>query len=210
LFLPRELDFPNHEVCGVDEAGRGPLAGPLSIALVCFPKNLLVKALQGEILNGIQDSKKLTEKKRLELYQQLFSLPIKIAHVFVPANFIDTMGISWCLQRGIQKLVQKSKISQPFLLIDGNYKFENKLEQPLNFYYESIVKGDQKILSISAASIIAKVKRDKYMLAIDSKYPNYKFAIHKGYGTALHIKLLQEFGLSKIHRKSFIRNIIKD
>lgn len=209
MFIPRELDFPDREVCGIDEAGRGPLAGPLSLGLVCFSKEVFQKALRGEVLQGIGDSKKLTGKKREELYEELLCLPLTISHVFLPAFVIDNRGLSWCIRRGIEKLLQKSRLKNSYLLIDGNYRFSPELGQTVGFSYESIVKGDERILSISAASIIAKVRRDRYMVKMDGKYPEYRFSVHKGYGTAMHQKIISEIGLSPIHRKSFCKNFIR-
>jgi ribonuclease HII len=206
-FLPRELDFPERQVCGIDEAGRGPLAGPLSLALVHFPPTLLLEALQGKVLKGLTDSKKLSEKKRESLYEEILSLDLVFAHVFLSPSWIDDLGLSRCIRIGMEKLVQKSKLEQPFLLIDGNYKFPNLLGEREFPPYESIIKGDSKILSISAASIVAKVRRDRYMIRRDSLYPQYQFKVHKGYGTELHRNILQEFGFCPLHRKTFIKNL---
>ena len=208
-------------VAGIDEAGRGPLAGPVTAAAVTvrqvpnpnfqFPK--------------IDDSKKLSEKKREYFYEILtnhkdiqWGVGVVSEKVIDKINILEATKLS--MIKAIDNLNSKSKILNPkqiqnaksqitnvdFLLIDGNFGLKTKISQ------KSIIKGDQKVFSIAAASIIAKVTRDRIMQKMHKKYPNYDFGKHKGYGTALHIKNLYEFGPSKIHRKSFfpVSAILKD
>lgn len=201
MFLYEEANYPNYQVCGIDEAGRGPLAGPLSMALVFFPKEILVQIWNSALLKELNDSKKLTEIQRRKLYRDLYSLPILITHTFLHSESIDKNGMNWCIQKGIENLVKKAKLKNPYLLIDGNYNFF-----PKDFYsYKSIVKGDEKVASIAAASIIAKVKRDQFMKKINFFYPQFKFSIHKGYGTKLHKELILKYGICRLHRKSFLK-----
>ncbi|MCB1177658.1 MAG: ribonuclease HII [Leptospiraceae bacterium] len=211
MFELLEEDFSkNAQICGVDEAGRGPLAGPLSFALVYFPKNILEKVHKGEILKGLNDSKKLTEKKRESLFEELISLPITYSHKFISNRSIDKFGLSYCIFSAVSFLVKKSNLNSSFLLIDGNYNFENRLiGSKIRFDYKSVIKGDSKLASIAAASIIAKVKRDRYMVEISSKYPKYNFDKHKGYGTKSHIEKIKLLGPSKIHRMSFLKGILE-
>lgn len=201
----REDSFPESvPICGVDEAGRGPLAGPLSVALVIFPRDILDKIYAGSLLPGLDDSKKLSEKERESLYEQIILNARLVVHQFVSHKFIDKNGMSLSIYLGIWKLFKKSRLDNPILLIDGNYNFtKHQVQLCQSFEYKSIIKGDSKIASIAAASIIAKVKRDRFMKRISAKYPEYGFEKHKGYGTAMHIKKIKEFGYCKIHRLSF-------
>ncbi|MBE7411320.1 MAG: ribonuclease HII [Leptospiraceae bacterium] len=193
-----------HPVCGIDEAGRGPLAGPLSIALVQFSKEALNLIFERKILVDLNDSKKLSEKKRDSLFHEISLNAEKIVHQFISNNFIDKHGMSYSIFYGIQKLYKKSGLRNSLFLIDGNYKFTKYEGVENSFRYHSFIKGDSRIASIAAASIIAKVKRDRFMNSISKKYPEYEFEKHKGYGTSTHLQKIQEFGYSKIHRKSFI------
>lgn len=191
-------------MCGVDEAGRGPIAGPLSFALVIFNRNTLSRILNSELLESLDDSKKITEKRREELYEQINSLADYIGHQFISNKFIDKYGMSYSIFTAIRKLILKNKSRNLFLLIDGNYNFKvHQANSNFLFNYKSIVKGDSKVASIAAASIIAKVKRDRYMNAVSKKYPMYEFSKHKGYGTSLHISKIKKYGFSPIHRVSF-------
>ncbi len=191
-------------VCGIDEAGRGPLAGPLSVALVAFSKPKLLEILEGKILIGLNDSKKLSEKKRESLYEEIYFSADLIVHQFVSNKFIDKHGMSYSIFSAVQKLIKKTKLPNPYLLIDGNYNFKkHQLENKFPFSYKSIIKGDSKVASIAAASIIAKVKRDRYMNSVSAKFPGYGFEGHKGYGTAFHITKIKELGYTPIHRMSF-------
>ncbi|XPV69409.1 MAG: ribonuclease HII [Halarcobacter sp.] len=172
-------------LCGIDEAGRGPLAGPLVVSGVI---------LKNEI-NELNDSKKLTEKKREELFDKI----VKNSYyhiVFTSAKDIDTKGISACLKNSIQEIMTKLKDKTDEFLMDGNTSFGIT-----NLSY--MIKADAKIKEVSAASILAKVSRDRYMCEISSKYPNYNFEKHKGYGTKAHVEKIKEFGRCEEHRKTF-------
>jgi ribonuclease HII len=176
----------------------------LSFALVIFKQDILNRILKSEILQSLDDSKKLTEKKREELFDLIYSLADYVGHQFISNKFIDKYGMSYSIFTAIRKLVLKAKSRDLFLLIDGNYDFKAHQENSNFFFkYKSIVKGDSKVASIAAASIIAKVKRDRFMNAIDKKYPMYEFSKHKGYGTKLHVSKIKMFGFSPIHRLSF-------
>lgn len=170
-------------LCGIDEAGRGPLAGPL-----CFAGCILT----GEV-KGLNDSKKLTEAKRDALFDEV--VQNSIYHiVWHSAKEIDELGISACIKRSLIEI--KSVISADRYLFDGNSRFGvNGLE--------TMVKADAQVTEVMAASILAKVSRDRFMIKMDIKYPQYGFAKHKGYGTAAHIEAIRVYGLSEIHRESY-------
>lgn len=201
-----ELDYfsEEFEVCGIDEAGRGPMAGPLSLSLVHFNKNDFFKFVQSDTFSLLDDSKKLSVANREQLYHNIINQCTCFVHQLVSNQFIDTYGLSYSLFYAIIKLIKKSKLSKPFLLVDGNYKFEKWMDRTnTNFLYKSVVKGDSRVASIASASIIAKVMRDRYMDKISYKYPEYHFEENKGYGTKFHKLAMDQFGLCKIHRKSF-------
>ncbi len=172
-------------LCGIDEAGRGPLAGPLVVAGVI---------LKNEV-KELNDSKKLTEKKREELFDKI--IDNSYYHiVFCDAKTIDTKGISACLKSSILEIIDALKIHTNEFLMDGNTSFGiTRLSY--------MIKADAKIKEVSAASILAKVSRDRYMCEISSKYPNYDFEKHKGYGTKAHVEKIRQFGRSDEHRVSF-------
>ncbi|WP_198305625.1 ribonuclease HII [Arcobacter vandammei] len=172
-------------LCGIDEAGRGPLAGPLVVAgVVLFDE-----------ISGLNDSKKLSEKKREKLFDEILEKS-KNHIVFKSAKEIDEFGISACLKSSILEIMQNlEKFSDSFLM-DGNTNFGIQTLQ-------KEVKADAKIPSVSAASILAKVSRDRFMDSISNKYPNYDFNKHKGYGTKSHIEAIKKFGRSDIHRFTF-------
>ena len=190
-------------VVGLDEAGRGPLAGPVIAAAVCVSSSSY-KVIK---LKGIDDSKKLSEKKREELYEILTShKDVRWGIGVVSEKVIDKINIleatKLAMQKSIDNLLHKTsdRVKSArgcFLLIDGNFAVKNNLPQA------SIIKGDQKVFSIASASIIAKVTRDRLMQKMHKKYPKYGFDKHKGYGTAFHLKHLKIFGACKIHRKTF-------
>ncbi|EMY79014.1 ribonuclease HII [Leptospira weilii serovar Ranarum str. ICFT] len=209
-FEPEELRFYSESIpCGIDEAGRGPYAGPLSVALVSFSQNTLNSILEGKILKGLTDSKKLSEKKREKLYPEILKTAQISYRTFLSPNYIDKLGINRAVLEGIRKCaklaIRSTQATLPLqLLIDGNYNFNrypewNFLKNRTSFY----TKGDLRIVSIAAASILAKVSRDRYMISVSKKYPVYKFDRHKGYGTKLHEELILRHGLSDIHRRSF-------
>lgn len=194
-----DLDFK--EVIGIDEAGRGPLAGPVVAAAVKLKK-------YSEVLDEINDSKKLTEKKREKLYDIIVE-NFEIGVGVVSAIEIDEVNILnatfLAMRKALCELQDKLKdYEQNIVLVDGNFKIrEYKGEQV------PIVKGDAKSLSIAAASIIAKVTRDRMMRELDKVYPNYDFSKHKGYGTKKHVEVLKKMGPIKgIHRNSFLGKIL--
>ena len=176
-------------IAGVDEAGRGPLAGTVVAAAVILPRDL-------EELPGVFDSKQLTESEREELFEELYALPgIKIGVASATAEEIDRLNILRATHTAMRRAVAKIAEAD-FVLVDG---------LPVQFELPSrnIVKGDAKCASIAAASIIAKVTRDREMVELDRQYPQYGFARHKGYGTVEHLDALKKYGPSPVHRKSF-------
>ena len=172
-------------LCGIDEAGRGPLAGPLVVAGVILEKEIL----------GLNDSKVLSEKKREKLFDEIKEKS-KYHIVFKSAKEIDDFGISFCLKSSILEIMEKLQEFSDNFLMDGNTNFgiENLQKE---------IKADAKHAQVSAASILAKVSRDRFMDEISPLYANYNFHKHKGYGTKAHIEAIREFGRSDIHRFSF-------
>ena len=181
-------------VAGVDEAGRGPLAGPVFAACVILPKDC--------IIDGINDSKKLSEKKRELLFDEICKKAISYSIASVDEKIIDEINILNATHLAMNKAVKEMKISPDYVLIDGN-SIKNK-QTP----HETIVKGDQKSISISAASILAKVARDRFICSISKEYPQYGFEKHKGYGTKLHTEAILKYGPSPIHRKTFLKKLL--
>lgn len=175
-------------VAGIDEAGRGPWAGPVVAACVILPEKFR--------LPGLNDSKKLTHEEREVLYEKILQVA-KVGVAFSHSDKIDKIGIKranfTAMQEAISQLPQEPKI----LLVDGNDNF------PFNIESQFIIKGDTKIACIAAASIIAKVERDRWMLAMSEKFPEYEFDAHKGYGTERHAQLLKVHGPCALHRKSY-------
>ena len=172
-------------LCGIDEAGRGPLAGPLVVAGVILEKEIL----------GLDDSKVLSEKKREKLFDEIKEKS-KYHIVFKSAKEIDDFGISFCLKSSILEIMEKLQEFSNNFLMDGNTNFGIQ-----NLKKE--IKADAKYAQVSAASILAKVSRDRFMDEISPLYANYNFHKHKGYGTKAHIEAIREFGRSDIHRFSF-------
>ena len=183
-------------VCGIDEAGRGPLCGPVCAAAVILPVDCEIE--------GINDSKKLSEKKREKLYYEIIRKAVCYAVSMVPADVIDEINILQATFLAMRNAVSGLSVQPDIALIDGNQKPGLTIEE------RTIVKGDAKSISIAAASILAKVTRDRYMLEADTKYPEYKFAQHKGYGTKLHYEMLAEYGLCPEHRRTFLKKILGD
>jgi len=186
-------------VAGIDEAGRGPLAGPVvSGAVLILEKDFKeIKKIE-----SVKDSKKLTEKKRGEVYLNLINNhKLKWGIGIVSEKVIDRINIleatKLSMIKAVKDLERKNKIKIDYIILDGKMKID------LNINQESIIKGDDKVFSISAASIIAKVTRDKIMIKYDKKYPKYNFKKHKGYGTKEHLKNIKKTGICEIHRKSF-------
>ena len=180
-------------ICGVDEAGRGPLAGPVYAAAVILPRGLL--------LPGLNDSKKLSEAKREVLFEQIVREAVLYGIASASVEEIEEYNILGATMLAMNRAIAQLDPAPELALIDGN---RNKgIVTPSR----CIVKGDAKCASIAAASILAKVSRDRYMLKMAEKYPQYAFEKHKGYGTALHYEKIREFGPSPIHRPSFLRKM---
>ena len=179
-------------VCGVDEAGRGPLAGPVFAAAVILP--------DGCEIEGLNDSKKLSEKKREALFDVIKEKAISWSVASVDEKIIDEINILQATYLAMKNAVEGLDVPADYALIDGNRM------PPLSINGETVVKGDAKSMSIAAASILAKVSRDRFMLELDAKYPQYQFAKHKGYGTKLHYEMLTEHGISDCHRMSFLKS----
>ena len=180
-------------IAGIDEAGRGPLAGPVVVAGVIMPMDNLIQ--------GINDSKKLSAKKRDALFDQIMSTALDVQVAIVDCNTIDEINILNATKQGMLQCINGFE-QVDRVLIDA-VKLDAKVPTL------SIIKGDALSYSIAAASIIAKVTRDRLMLEIDKQYPQYNFAKHKGYGTAEHIRLLKEHGPCPEHRRTFIKNFVQ-
>ena len=180
-------------LCGVDEAGRGPLAGDVYAAAVILPRGL--------VLDGLDDSKKLTEKKREKLYDQIVAEAISYGIASATVAEIEELNILNAALLAMSRAVAMLDVRPELALIDGNRA--PKLEIPCR----CVVKGDASCADIAAASILAKVTRDRTMLEMAARYPEYHFEQHKGYGTRLHYEALRQFGPSPIHRMSFLRKL---
>lgn len=177
-------------LCGIDEAGRGPLAGPVCAAAVILPPDCVIE--------GVNDSKKLTEKRREALFDEIVREAVAYSVQFVSPDVIDEINIRNATHLAMENAVRSLSVRPEYIIIDGNDKI------PFEVPYEYIVKGDAKSQTIAAASILAKVSRDRLMVELDKKYPQYGFAKHKGYGTAAHMQAIREFGVSEVHRKTFM------
>ena len=182
-------------ICGIDEAGRGPLAGPVVVAAVIMPKDSMIE--------GVNDSKKVSEKKREKLYELIIEEAISYSVGIVDQNEIDRINILNATKAGLTEAVRTLKVKPELILVDALTNIDT-----CGVPYKSIIKGDAKSYSIAAASIIAKVTRDRIMREWDKVYPQYGFEKHKGYGTAAHISVIKENGLCPLHRLSFVKNII--
>ncbi|MBQ5884219.1 MAG: ribonuclease HII [Clostridia bacterium] len=181
-------------VCGIDEAGRGPLAGPVFAAAVILPENY-----SHPVLN---DSKKLSEKKRDAVYDDIIKDAVSYSVGIATEEEIDEINILNATFLAMKRAVDGLNIKPDFAYIDGNQYPKTGVKE------ETIVKGDGKCISVAAASIIAKVSRDRFMLEVDKEYPEYQFSKHKGYGTKLHYEMIEKYGVSKVHRKSFLKKIL--
>ena len=182
-------------ICGIDEAGRGPLAGPVVVAGVIMPKDSMIE--------GINDSKKVSEKKREKLYDIILEEAISYSVAIIGQDVIDDINILNATKQGVTKVVEELDVKPNLILVDALTHINTK-----GIPYDSIIKGDAKCYNIAAASIIAKVTRDRIMRQWDEIYPQYGFINHKGYGTVKHIEALKEYGPCPIHRRSFIKNFI--
>lgn len=182
-------------ICGIDEAGRGPLAGPVVIASVIMPANSMIE--------GVNDSKKVSEKKREILYDKIIEEAISYGVAIIGQDEIDEINILNATKKGLTMSLKELIVKPDIILVDALEHIDT-----MGIPYESIIKGDAKCYSISCASIIAKVTRDRIMREWDKVYPEYNFAQHKGYGTAKHIEAIRQYGLCPIHRRSFTKNII--
>lgn len=182
-------------IAGVDEAGRGPLAGPVCVAAVIMPFE------QDKIIEEINDSKKLTEKKREQLFEKIKNTAISYNIVFVDEKTIDNINILNATKLGMKQAIEGLSVKPELVLIDA-VKIDTCVPT------ESIIKGDAKSYNIAAASILAKVTRDKLMLELDKKYLEYNFKKHKGYGTKEHVENLKKYGKCEIHRNSFIKHFV--
>ncbi len=182
-------------ICGIDEAGRGPLAGPVVVASVIMPENSMIE--------GVNDSKKISEKKREKLYDQIINEAISYGVGIIGQDEIDEINILNATKKGLTMSLQELTVKPDLIIVDALTHIDT-----MGIPYESIIKGDAKCYSISAASIIAKVTRDRIMREWDKVYPQYGFAQHKGYGTSAHINAIKEFGPCPLHRKSFIKNFV--
>ena len=182
-------------ICGIDEAGRGPLAGPVVVASVIMPANSMIE--------GVNDSKKVSEKKREKLYDLILEESISYGVGIIGQDEIDEINILNATKKGLTMSLQELTQKPDLIIVDALTHIDT-----LGIPYESIIKGDAKCYSISAASIIAKVTRDRIMREWDKVYPQYGFAQHKGYGTSAHINAIKEFGPCPLHRKSFIKNFV--
>ena len=181
-------------VCGVDEAGRGPLCGPVCCAAVILNPE--------DPIEGVNDSKKLTEKRRDALYEEITKRALAYKIIFISPQEIDERNILWATMDGMEQAVAGLAVTPDYVLVDGN-RCPPNLAQPA----EAVVKGDANSASIAAASILAKVTRDTFMEEMDKQYPEYGFAVHKGYGTRRHYAALREFGPCPIHRRTFLKNL---
>ncbi len=185
-------------VAGTDEVGRGPLAGPVVAACVVFPSSINGTRFEAERLSGVDDSKKLTPAKREEMFELIRENALEVGIGIVGEKDIDRINILNASLTAMWKAVSKLKDPPDFILVDGNQKIPN-----LPLPQMAVVKGDSLSLTIAAASIIAKVTRDRIMLQYHEKYPEFCFAENKGYGTRTHIEALKAMGPCEIHRHSF-------
>ena len=182
-------------VCGVDEAGRGPLAGPVCAAAVILPAGLVIE--------GVNDSTKLSEKKREELFPVICEKALAYGIGWADEREIDEINILQATYRAMKRAVESLPLTADYALIDGNRM------PPLAIPGTTIVKGDALSMSIAAASILAKVSRDRVMVQFSREYPQYGFEQHKGYGTAAHVQALREDGPCPLHRQSFLQKILE-
>ena len=182
-------------ICGIDEAGRGPLAGPVVVGAVIMPKESFIE--------GVNDSKKVSEKKRELLFDKITSEAVAYSVGIVDQEKIDEINILEATRLAVHQALEKLEVKPDLIVVDALTNIDT-----FGIPYMSIIKGDAKVYSISAASIIAKVTRDRMMQEWDEIFPEYGFAKHKGYGTKDHINAIKTYGPTPIHRKTFIKNFI--
>ena len=180
-------------ICGIDEAGRGPLAGPVVVAGVIMP--------QDSMIEGINDSKKVTEKRREKLYDVIKEEAISYSIAVIDHHVIDDINILNATKQGVTEVVDGLDVKPDLIIVDALTNINTR-----GIQYEPIIKGDAKCYNIAAASILAKVTRDRIMRQWDEIYPQYGFSSHKGYGTAKHIAAIKEYGLCPIHRLTFTKH----
>lgn len=193
-FEREEIENGAEYVCGVDEAGRGPLAGPVFAAAVILPEGLIIE--------GVNDSKKLSEKRREVLFDVICEKALAYSIATIDEATIDEINILQATYCAMTDAVNGLDIKPSVALIDGN-----RIPPQMEIKSQCIVKGDAQSMSIACASILAKVSRDRFMLKLAELYPEYEFEKHKGYGTALHVEKIKEFGASPVHRKTFLKKI---
>ena len=182
-------------ICGIDEAGRGPLAGPVVVAGVIMP--------QDSMIEGVNDSKKVSEKKREKLYDLIIEEAISYSVAIIGQDIIDEINILNATKSGLTQVVDGLDMKPDLIIVDALTHIDTR-----GIPYESIIKGDAKCYNIAAASILAKVTRDRIMRQWDEIYPQYGFINHKGYGIAKHIQAIKEYGLCPIHRRSFTKKFV--
>lgn len=202
---------------GIDEAGRGPLAGPVTLAgcrinNLKYVRDIAARITDTKNAHHYRDSKKLSPQQREDIYKQLRILHrqgyITITHTSLTAHDIDTRGLSYCLRKGVARILKRLSHDCAHPHKDINVLLDGRLYAPKSYIHQqTITKGDTKELSIALASIVAKVIRDRIMVRLSNIYPEYGFDQHKGYGTQSHYGAIKKFGISKVHRRSFLRDL---
>ena len=188
-----ESELPFELICGVDDAGRGPLAGPVCAAAVILPKGLVIP--------GLNDSKKLSDKRRRELFPIIQQEAVSFGIAFASQEEIDEINILQATFLAMRRAMEQLNPQPEFALIDGNR------ETDFGVPCKTVIKGDSLSANIAAASVLAKVTRDNWMMEAAEKYPGYGFEIHKGYGTKAHYAALEKLGPCPIHRRSFLKKL---
>lgn len=199
-------------ICGIDEVGRGALAGPAAVAGVVFSRKLFLSREKAKFFREIKDSKKLNAKNREKWLKEIKKHAKEIKIAVISHRIIDEINVQNAILGGVNRVVLKFKTKPDYFLLDGglhiNSKFKNQKSKikikTQNFGQKTIIRGDEGVFSIACASIIAKVYRDNLMKRYAKKYPKYKFEIHKGYGTKMHFKRIKKYKPCSIHRKSFL------
>lgn len=194
LYERKAADNGYVSVCGVDEAGRGPVAGPVCAAAVILPK--------GKLIEGVNDSKKLSEKKREALYDVITKEAVAYSVAFASVEEIEEINILNAAMLAMKRAVEGLKVPADYVIVDGSKM------PPITADGEAVIGGDAKCASVAAASILAKVTRDRLMYVYAEKYPQYGFDRHKGYGTKDHMAAILEHGMTEIHRPSFLKKLL--